>query len=236
MSAALAILRGMLRTASAFDPTTSRRTFVIALQEQPAAALAPHLSRAVLAAGPGLRLSFVYPPEDIVGRLEDGSIDILVAPTGREHGPLLARALMEDELVTAQRKGHPRGQGALDLEAFCALDHLIVSTDGLGSSGFVDRSLAGLGRTRRVALSIQSYALAPVIVAGSDCVCTLPKRLLQRHSDRLDLYTPPIDLPRLGVVALWHSRNQADEGHGWLRSVLYEAATENRDSEGTVSI
>jgi DNA-binding transcriptional LysR family regulator len=224
LSDALAILRGMLRAPRSFDPATSRRSFVIAVQEQPAAGLAPGLTSIVLAEAPGARLAFVYPTADVDERLEAGSVDLLVARADYGGGSLIRRALFENDFLTAQRKGHPRGVGPLDLDGFCALDHLIVSMEGGGFSGLVDRALAEIGRSRRVALSVQSYGLAPLIVAGSDCICTLPGRLLRRFSDGLDLFETPIPVPRSKLVALWHPRNQAEPGHVWLRERLYQVA------------
>jgi DNA-binding transcriptional LysR family regulator len=224
LSGALGILREMLRAPTSFDPATSRRTFVIAMQEQPAAALAPGLALAVLAEAPEVRLAFIYPMPDIGERLEDGAVDLLVAPSDQGSSTLIGRVLFENDFLTAQRKRHPRGTGPLDLDTFCTLDHLIVSTDGAGFSALVDRTLAGLGRSRRVALSIQSYGLAPLIVARTDCVCTLPSRLLRRYADDLDLFEPPLPLSRSQLVALWHPRSQEDRGHVWLRERLYKVA------------
>ncbi len=203
----------------------SRRTFVVALQEQPAAALAPALAAAVIGSAPSVRLAFVVPSRDVAAQLEDGSVDLLVATAEQATGALMGRALIDDEFLTAQRKGHPRGTGSLGVDAFCALDHLVVSTDAGGFSGIVDLTLAGMGRTRRVVLSIHSYALAPLMVAGTDCVCTLPGRLLRRFGGGIDLFQPPLPLPRPNLMALWHARNQEDPGHLWLREHIYLAAS-----------
>jgi DNA-binding transcriptional LysR family regulator len=225
LSDALGILRVMLRNSASFDPASSRRTFVIAMQEQPSAALAPGLTAAVFAKAPAVRLAFIYPSPNISERLEDGTVDLLVAPSEQGNSALIGRALFENDFLTAQRKGHPRGTEPLGLAEFCALDHLVVSTDGAGFLGLVDRALAGLGRSRRVALSIQSYGLAPLIVARTDCITTLPSRLLRRYADDLDLFEPPVPLPRSQLVALWHARNQEEQGHIWLRECLYQIAS-----------
>ena len=111
-----------------------------------------------------------------------------------------------------------------DLDTFCALDHVLVSADGGGFAGVVDRALAALGRTRHVAVSVQSYALAPLVVAGSDRVCTMPRRILERFAADLDVFAPPLALPRTEIFAFWHPRSQADQGHAWLREQLYAAA------------
>ncbi|WP_207482782.1 LysR family transcriptional regulator [Arenibaculum pallidiluteum] len=217
-------LRRMVEGPAAFDPAWTRRTFVIAIHENPAVALAPGLVARLTEIAPHARLALVHPSRDIVERLERGEVDVLVTAPDVAKGELMQRPLFEDSFVTAQRKGHPRGTGPLDLDTFCALDHLLISADGGGFSGLVDDALAALGRSRRVAVSIQTYALAPVILARSQCVCTLPRRFLSRFAQELDLAPTPLDLPPARLVALWHPRSQEDRGHAWLRDCLYQAA------------
>src|SRR3546814_15571657 len=84
--------------------------------------------------------------------------------------------------VVAQRTGHPRGRGPLSLDEFCALDHALISAEGGGFSGLVDDTLAMMDRRRRVTVSVQTYALAPLVVANSDCLCTLPRRFLAKYA------------------------------------------------------
>lgn len=217
-------LRRMVEGPAVFDPARSQRTFIVAIHENPAVTLAPGLVARLTAVAERARLALVHPARDVVDQLERGEIDILVTGADRAHGELMQRPLFEDGFLSAQRKGHPRGNGPLDLDRFCALDHLLISADGGGFSGLVDDALAALGRSRRVAVSIQTYALAPVILAHSDCICTLPRRFLFRFANELDLTPPPLDLPPARIVALWHPRNQEDKGHAWLRDCLYKAA------------
>jgi len=63
-----------------------------------------------------------------------------------------------------------------------------------------------------------------VILANSDCVCTLPRRFLERFTHDLDVQPPPLKLAPAKLAALWHPRSQEDPGHQWFRECLYEAA------------
>lgn len=229
LAEALKTLRGLLDGPAVFDPLLSRRTFVVAIADNPAVTLAPGLVARLVAGTRGARLALVNKDRrDLPARLESGEVDIAVGLAEEAAEDLVRRPLLADEFLTAQRKGHSRGTGPLDLDAFCALDHLLISADGGGFSGVVDAALQALGRERRVAVSIQSYALAPVILARSDCVCTLPRRFLARFSADLDAFAPPVDLPAFRLLALWHRRNQGDSGHLWLRERLFEAARDER--------
>jgi len=224
LNEALAALRRIVEGPARFDPARTGRTFVLAIHENPAAILSPGLVTRLAREAPGARLALVTPTADIAERLAGGNVDLMVAGAGQGPGDLRQRPLLDDDFLTAQRKGHPRGTGPLDLDAFCALDHLLISSDGGGFSGLVDDALAKLGRSRRVTVSIQSYALAPVILANSNCVCTLPRRFLERFTQDLDVQPPPLRLAPAKLAALWHPRNQDDAGHQWFREYLYAVA------------
>ncbi|WP_224367953.1 LysR family transcriptional regulator [Hyalangium versicolor] len=222
---ALAHLRRIMEGPPVFDPRRSRRTFVIAIHDNPAAILMPGFVPRLLASAPAARMALIQPGRDILEKLEQGTVDVSIGlPDNAVGGDLLRRPLFEDRFLTAQRKGHPRGKGPIDLDTFCSLDHLMISSDGGGFSGVVDAALASLGRQRRVAVSIQSYALAPVILASCDCISTLPSRFVHRFARQLDFVQPPLELAPITLTAFWHPRNQEDPAHAWLRERLFQIA------------
>lgn len=223
----LQVLEGLKRLVSQperFDPATTTRTFVIALFETPAAVLAPDLCARLKHEAKHAKLAFIHPPRDVFERLEQGQIDLLITVPGALRDDLMQRPLWEDGFLTAQRKGHPRGTGPLDLETFCALDHVLVSSEGGRFAGVVDEALVEINQVRNVAFSIQNYALAPLLVASTDILCTLPSRFLCQYRDRLDLFEPPLELSALRLVLAWHPRNNKDAGHQWLRRQVYLSA------------
>jgi DNA-binding transcriptional LysR family regulator len=218
-------LREFASVAQVFDPATSRRVFRIAATDNPAAILAPDLVALLQAEAPRIRLSFVLPDKArIAAHLEQGEIDLFIGAAEDMAGGLIGRTLFDDAFVTAQRRDHPRGPRPFDLDEFCALDHLLISTTGGRFSGMIDEALAALGRERRVSVSIQSYALAPLVLAGSDCICTLPRRFLQRFTTSLELFDPPLPLPNFQIAAFWHPRMGGDPAHAWLREQLFQTA------------
>lgn len=223
-------LREFSNIARVFDPATSRRVFRIAATDNPAAILAPDLIPLVKASAPDIRLAFVLPDKPrIAAHLEQGNIDLFIGAAEDMAGGLFGRTLFDDAFVTAQRKDHPRGNRSLDLDTFCSLDHLLISTSGGHFSGMIDEALANLGRERRVSVSIQSYALAPLVLMSSDCICTLPRRFLTRFTKSLDLFEPPLNLTKFQMTAFWHPRMSSDPAHIWLREqVFHMAKTQGR--------
>ncbi|RWB66478.1 LysR family transcriptional regulator [Mesorhizobium sp.] len=217
-------IRAILEPAT-FDPVSSDRVFTLALEENPAIMLGPSLVQRARAGAPNLRLRLAVPNrKQIPTLLESGDVDIFVGIAAGAENAWIGRRLFDDDFATAQRKGHPRGRGPLDLDAFCGAAHLLVSSEGNPFSGFIDRALGAIGRSRLVAMSVQSYAVAPTIVAGSDLLCTLPTRMLRHFDASLDLFAPPISLKTIGISAYWHPRHQEDPGHQWLRAQLFAAA------------
>jgi DNA-binding transcriptional LysR family regulator len=230
-------LRAFSSVAQVFDPSTSERTFRIAATDNPAAILIPDLIPAIKAAAPNVRLAFVLPDKArIAADLEEGVADLFVGAAEDVAGGLIGRTLFDERFVTAQRKGHPRGEEPIGLDGFCDLDHLLVSTSGGKFSGMIDDALTGLGRARRVSVSIQSYGLAPLVLQGSDCVCTLPHRFLARFTNVLDLFDPPLPLARFQLNAFWHPRMGEDPAHSWLREQVFRVAKmQGRDGDVTSS-
>jgi DNA-binding transcriptional LysR family regulator len=225
VSSAIAALEALVDQNDEFDPRSSARTFTIAMHDNPAGILAPTLLSHCRALAPEVKIAIVLPGSyKLDSALESGELDVLIAAQATAHADWMGRVIFKDRLVTAQRKDHPRGAAALDLDAYCALSHLVVSTEGGGFTGIVDELLAARGRERRVLASVQSYALAPLIVAGSDLVCTLPKTLLSRFVPAVELFEPPFEPGEYELSLFWHARRQEDPAHAWLRNQISDAA------------
>ncbi|MFG6178476.1 LysR family transcriptional regulator [Halomonas sp. THAF12] len=218
-------LRDFVGPPPSFDPIASDRVFVVAAHDNPAAILGPDLVPALKKVAPNIRVAFVLPDADsLAPSLEHGEIDMFVGVPRTEDEGLIGRMLLSDSFLTAQRRGHPRGSHAITMEEFCAADHLLISAEGGEFKGQVDRVLDELGHERRVNVSIQSYALAPTILANSDNLCTLPSRFLRRFDAMLDLFPPPLDVGRFQLQAMWHPRMKDDPAHRWFRKQVFATA------------
>ncbi len=222
-------LNDFINTAHVFDPQNSKRVFRIAATDNPAAILAPDLIPIVKANAPQAKIAFTLPDKArIATHLEQGEIDLFVGTAEDGSNELIATTLFEDQFVTAQRLGHPRGKQPITLDEFCLSDHLLISTSGGQFQGMIDAALAELGRERSVSLSIQSYALAPLVMSNSDCLCTLPSRFLERFKTVLEIYAPPLTLAPFEMKLFWHPRMRTDPAHAWLRKQVMQATSGRR--------
>jgi DNA-binding transcriptional LysR family regulator len=228
LHAALKNLEAVVRHQPAFDPLSDTRRFVIAAHDNATIVLGMRLmERLPTSAGPGVRVAFVIGDQPTAAsRLESGEIDLLLGSDRMIPPSMKARKLYDEHFVFVQRKGHPRGMAPLDLDAYCALDHVLVSTSGGSFHGFMDEHLDELGRERRVALSVQHFTLVPELLSKTDYVSTLPSRFAARYIDQLDIFALPFDARGFTLYAGWHPRNQADPALVWLRETLAELAAQ----------
>ncbi|MEX0731571.1 MAG: LysR family transcriptional regulator [Aquisalimonadaceae bacterium] len=115
----------------------------------------------------------------------------------------------------------------LDLDTFVALDHLLVS-HATAERGWVDSTLQGMGRSRRVAMSIPHFSVAPSIIVSTDLICTLPKRiahLLERfHAIRI--LPLPIRNHRHLFHLVWLRRYGSGSHHSWFREEIAAVSRE----------
>src|ERR1700679_1096235 len=84
-----------------------------------------------------------------------------------------------------------------------------------------DDALAHLGLSRRVAVTVPHFLVAPHIVAQSDLVLTLAARVATMLAAPLGLVIlePPSKLRLDGFTmsAVWHERTHADPAQRWIR-------------------
>ena len=157
--------------------------------------------------------------------LDAGEVDLTVGvPLTSPAGRIMTRTLFEERFVCIVRRGHPAAAEPLDLPAFLALSHLLVSPEN-ERFGLVDAALAKRGLKRRLALTLSRMYAAPVLVARSNMIATLMAGVVEAsgHAEALSVLHPPIDLDPVLFVLSWHRRNDAHPAQRWIRDVIGES-------------
>lgn len=224
---ALALLRSALEKPVAFDPASSRRTFVIAASDHAQLLVVPPLA-GQLSRWPSVRFRFVPLPRDFPSsELERGDLDLVLgvfdlATGDRAPSGLKRQLLVEERLVALGRKGNPALRR--DLRRNRDLAMLTVSPRG-GTRGALARRFVGAW-TERVTLQVPHYLVAPWILASTDQVALLPERVASRFCEAFPLERRALSwLPgTLRVQQLWHPRADAQPAHQWLRRQVLEGA------------
>jgi DNA-binding transcriptional LysR family regulator len=221
-----------------FVAAEANTTFTLAMADATAAALMPGLVGIMERDAPGISLRCVpLTTRDPRQRLDQGQMDIAVGFFPAVLADLTAQAqsggraafdhqrLYDGRYVCVMRKGHPLSGGPLTLDDFCQARHMLVSFSGR-PYGFIDESLASLGRTRRVVLTVNQFFTAGQVVATSDLLTVLPLHFIDStgRAQELVQHDLPFDVPPVHVDALWHHRHGQRSEHGWLRQALADAA------------
>lgn len=218
-------LNGLVAEGAAFDPASSERGFRIAATDLEHGLMLPPLLARLRADAPGIRIASVHlDPASLPERMAGGAVDLAVSvgPNVPEGFP--ARRLGEDGFRVVWRAGHPRLKRTIDLDAFCAEGHLLVSTRGGGFRGVVDDALDRIGRSRRVVASLPSFLLVPPAVSACDLVAVVPSRLAALEEGRLRSADVPLATEGFTLYLSWHPRHRSDPGHRWLRERIVALA------------
>ena len=226
-----AALRAIERAVSdedAFVPATTQASLDLTTSDAIGMLLLPRLGERLRKEAPGISLH-VHAMNEEEGPwegLESGRIDLVAGVYDSPPAGVRDLPLYEERFVCVMRAGHPLAGKPLSLRQYVELPHILVLTSrsGLGPS-LVDRSLEQRGLTRRIALTLPHFLLAPFIVAQSDFVILFPSRLAAHFAALLPvrIAAPPLPLPSYTIRLYWHERAHRDPANGWMRGLVQEA-------------
>ena len=202
-----------------FDPARDTRVVRLCALDYEVALLTAALEP-ILAEAPGLRLHLRALAHDpAVEALMRGEADIWLGyPRGLP--PLLEiRPLFTESYALIARRGHPRLMAGAEvgLDAFCAEGHVVTAPGGTPGNVLDDR-LAEKGLSRSVVVMTTAFFSTLDLVAGSDLVAVIPRRLAEARAERfgLMLFTPPLAPRDFTVAAVRHRRGISDPALTWL--------------------
>lgn len=232
----LAALANLLAAQQPFDPAQSELTFRIATTDSIQSVICVPLAAHLRQVAPRIRLALTVPDRLRFGeQMASGELDLTLVTPQAMPSALKSRPLYAESFQCVMRRDHPAAGRALDLQTFCQHEHILVSPNGGGFHGTVDETLAELGISRRVVVSVTNFLLVPALVAASDLICTVPARLARQWRDSVCVVEPPCAIAGFAVHMGWHPRSHADPAQAWLRAQILTLAGE-AGSEATAPI
>lgn len=224
---ALDQLRQTLHGHRDFSPERAALMVSIACTDYVQAAVVLPLVVALRRRAPGVRVAVRHwSPAAVERQLADGEVDLAISTPDPDQAHLRRRHLFDETYVLIGRRGHPGLGDGLTIEAFCRLDHVIVSPSGGGFTSPIDDALATLGHRRVVVMSASSFLFVPRIVATSDVVALVPRRLLREAAEDLTVIELPWLAERFEVALIWHERSHGHAGQRWVRDLIVELGAE----------
>lgn len=233
---AFASIRLAMQAGQTFDPATTARTFRLYLSDIGQSVFIPPLAARLRQAAPNIRLSTHYVPlETAQQMMKLGQLDLAIGNFAGLHADFVQQKLFDEHYVALVGRGHPQIGATLSLDQFFAAEHIDYTPTAGSHARFEaerDALFVKAGKTRNVMLRLAHSFGIGRIVASSDLIACVPSRVAGAlaYSEDVRAVALPFDIPPVDISQFWHERSHRDDGHQWLRSLIYAMFNDRRSS------
>lgn len=215
--------------ATEFIAESSEQTLSISMNAASEYLISPYLYKWLQTSAPKMKLQ-LQPDylEDIPALLKDGRLDFALDYVGFNDSQIHSDVVAQEDLVVICAQDHPELQGAINLQQFESLPQ--ASLVPRSSQTHKQSQLRGtpieqlMGNDlpkRNLILHVSSFVALPNIVAGSELIAIVPKRIAQHynlsHPNTLQCLAIPFTYPQVEMKLLWHKSRSNDPAHQWFR-------------------
>lgn len=228
---ALLRVEAALATQPSFDPACATRTVRLAISDYASLVLLPRLMSLLAVEAPNVTMRVETLSSSSFRRLEHGDLDFCVTVPHwglyNDYGPsgdIQTEELFDDDFVcVVDRRHHPAP--TMTLEAYRAAKHNVVRF-GNGIETLVEHSWRQAQFEANIAATAPSFSALMFMVPGTPLVATAQRRLASTlaPSLRLKVLECPVPVPLLNEHMMWHSRNDSDPAHCYLRETFRKLA------------
>lgn len=218
---------------------TVERRLVIATADYVVALLGAELMNRAAVEAPQLSFDFVQIAPQHISRGSRPDIDMFIFPTNalRTTG-MDSVALYDDTYVCIAAEDNPLLYPGMPADAFLALRH--VGYSALPRVAFNHEMMLWdeLGKSTNLRLTMSNYLIFARIVASSNAVAILPKRLATTLVGewKLKWIEPPLPTPPIEISAMWRPDQGKDVALTWLRDALIDITTDHFEAAFTPAI
>jgi DNA-binding transcriptional LysR family regulator len=209
-----------------FDPTSSRREFSLLVSDYVVTVLGDTLAGLLAEEAPGARLRLASNTPGAVERADQVLLttDLLVLPHGFV-ADLSHRDLYRDEWVCVVSVENPAVEDGLTVHHLQTLPW-VATYHGQTASTPAARQMRMLGIEPTVQVVTESFLTVPALVAGSDRIALLQRRLvdLLPLDSGIRALPVPFEAGPLIEAMWWHPVYDSDPEHAYLRGLVLRAA------------
>ena len=223
-----------------FSPARSERRFVLASGTYSCAVLTPPLVARMAAEAPLAELAIESYQTDVFDGLDAHRLDFIVGGVLAAPARFAHEVIIRESMAWVVRAGHPLAElNQVELADLVAYPHVVIAAgrqelhEVTERRGVVTRAsweevsafetaLAAEGLTRRVGLSVPDSYSAVSVVARSDMVTLIPRRLALLSTQRggLKLIEPPYQSPSVDISLICLKDRLADPAIAWMRELI----------------
>ncbi|MDI3098846.1 MULTISPECIES: LysR family transcriptional regulator [Streptomyces] len=211
------VLERLFASQADFDPAKERREFKLVASDYAVAVFGAELARFVHEEAPGIRLRFAQTPPTVVDATDAllSTSDGLLMP----HGVISdfpATDLYGDRWVFLVADDHPSVDDRLTRQDLARLPWVTYQRT---YDAPAVRQLGMLGIEPRVEVSVDSFQIIPLLVAGTRRIALIQARLARLLAPLagVRVVEPPYEAVPLREAMWWHPVHTHDAAHIWLR-------------------
>jgi len=212
--------------APVFDPATLTGPISLAMSDVGEIVFLPKLLKDLRRLAPLASINAVsLPAAQVAQGLESGAVDLAMGyfPDLKKNN-FFQQVLFTDGFVGLLRADHPLSAKKLNLKQFLQLEHAVVRAESR-TEEVIEDYLKRKRVQRRVVLTTPHFASAPVIIAQSDLMVTVPEPLafyFSAASPQVRVVDLPFPSPRIPLRQIWHRKFHHDARNRWLRMLTAE--------------
>ena len=210
-----------------FDPGQSDRAFNLLVSDYTLATLAPEILKLAAAVAPRVRFNFLQQASTRERLLDQGDVDLLIIPHDFCSDRHPREPLLEESFCVICCAAGSYAHGKLTRRRFTQAGHVVMMTPG-GAVSLESIFFERLGVSRRIEVTTHSFTTLAALVAQSDRIATLHRRLAEqaRRSLPIVLHDLPFDMPNMRQSLQWHAHRANDKALTWLRGLVRQSAAQ----------
>lgn len=223
---ALRLLEQQLSDEEVFEPSQSKRRFVLCTTDYVECVLIPPLIQRLKRLAPGVTIEIRILRDTLPeAELASGEIDLVLGfdEYMQVPGYLGKETWLTEPLAGLVRDTLPLAQERITLAQLIAMPHVFHSPLGT-SEASLDRYLKSLGFGRTISVNSQSYMSAAAIVSQSDHLLVLPSMVAELLASHWPLKSLPLpeDVPDYHLNCVWHPVHAQQPALIWLKALMKE--------------
>ncbi|SDF89944.1 LysR family transcriptional regulator [Alloyangia pacifica] len=207
-----------IRARPAFDPATAGDRVTIACNYYERSFMIPPIITNLRREAPRLQIEVVDASGQGHQRLLDGEADLLIGPYRRQDASFYERMVLTDRYACLMDSAHPAAGRTPTLQQYLDFEHIFITYGGRWVSPYVSE-IEAAGHSLSVALRVPSPAGIDRLVAGSDLVATVPRRLAILQDPSLAIVDCPV-VSTIEVKMVWSARTHQSAVMRWVRDLV----------------
>ncbi len=204
-----------------FDYANTAHNFCLAMSDYSEFVMLPTLVRWLRKNAPHISISTVPVVEEtLLSDLETGTVDLAIGHIPSLETGCYRQRLLFEQLVSIVRKDHREIGNKISTDQFETIPHVIFTPRRAEKT--IEQLLEKQSATRKIALRLPNYLAIIGIVAETDLIGVLPKRIAQalREYSPLKVVETPVEYPGMAINQHWHAKKHNNPANKWLRQTI----------------